>query len=112
MKRANAIPTKGKNPAAYLMEQAMREKQREDRVMKAAFKAVMLLSMMTLHDKFGFGKKRLEKFFDEVFKLLEAYNEGYVDVKDFESVLWQECGIRIDILAKGAAGEAGTPEQR
>ncbi len=77
--------------------------QRDSMIMKATNKAMLLLAMMVLHDKFGFGKKRLEKFLEEYRKQLEAYNEGYIEsVKDFENVLWEECGIKID---EGIGGE-------
>lgn len=51
---------------------------------------------MVLHDKFGYGEKRLNKFIDEYHKQLEAYNDGYVEsVEDFKTVLRKECGIEL-----------------
>lgn len=51
---------------------------------------------MVLHDKFGYGEKRLNKFIDEYHKQLEAYNDGYVEsVEDFKTVLREECGIEL-----------------
>lgn len=40
----------------------------------------------------------MDKFLSEYRKQLEAYNNGYVEkAKDFEDVLWDECGIKIDL---------------
>ena len=57
----------------------------------------MIISLMVLHDKFGYGEKRLNKFIDEYQKQLDAYNSGYVErVSDFTTVLKEECGIELN----------------
>lgn len=57
---------------------------------------VTVLAVATLHDEFGYGEKRLNKFIDEYQKQLEAYNSGYVErVSDFTTVLKEECGIEL-----------------
>ena len=80
------------NPALARLTQ-----QRKDNMLiSAAGKANLIISLMVLHDKFGYGEKRLSKFLDEYNKQLEAYNEGYVEsVSDFTTVLKEECGIEI-----------------
>ena len=58
---------------------------------------VTVLAVATLHDEFGYGEKRLNKFIDEYQKQLEAYNSGYVEhVSDFTTVLKEECGIELN----------------
>ena len=65
-------------------------------LISAAGKANMIISLMVLHDKFGYGEKRLHKFIDEYQKQLAAYNSGYIEsVKDFTTVLKEECGIEL-----------------
>jgi len=65
-------------------------------LISAAGKANLIISLMVLHDKFGYGEKRLNKFIDEYHKQLEAYNDGYVEnVEDFKTVLREECGIEL-----------------
>ena len=92
MKRINT--KKGMNPVLA----AMSAIHREDKLISAAAKANMLISLMVLHDKFGFESKRLQRYIDEYHKQLEAYNSGYIEtVKDFEEVLWDECGIKVEI---------------
>lgn len=93
MKKKNTIPQRRINPMIYLANQ----QQRDNMFMRAAHKANMLLALMVLHDKFNFEKDKLEWFITQYTKQLDAYNEGYVEsVKDFEQVLWDECGIKID----------------
>lgn len=85
---------KGMNPALA----AMTAKHREGMLISAAAKANMLVTLMVLHDKYGFGQKRLERFMDEYRKQLDAYNSGHVEtVQDFEKVLWEECGIKVEL---------------
>lgn len=85
---------RGMNPALA----AMSRKHEEYNLIKATGKANLIVSLMVLHDKFGFGQKRCERFIDEYRKQLDAYNEGYVEsVKNFEGVLKDEMGIEIQI---------------
>ena len=86
------IKRKGMNPALARMTQI----RKDNMLISAAGKANMIISLMVLHDKFGYGEKRLNKFIDEYQKQLDAYNSGYVEsVEDFRTVLKEECGIEI-----------------
>ncbi len=86
------IKKKGMNPALARMTQI----RKDNMLISAAGKANMIISLMVLHDKFGYGEKRLNKFIDEYQKQLDAYNSGYVEsVKDFTEVLKEECGIEL-----------------
>lgn len=87
------IKKKGINPALVRMTQI----RKDNMLISAAGKANMIISLMVLHDKFGYGEKRLNKFIDEYQKQLDAYNSGYVEsVKDFTTVLKEECGIELN----------------
>ena len=84
---------KGINPALAQMNQYQR-----DRVLiKSAYKANMILSLTVLLDKFDFEQEQLELFLAEVRKLLDAYNEGYINVKDIEDTLVEEVGIKVEM---------------
>lgn len=86
------IKKKGMNLALARITQI----RKDNMLISAAGKANMIISLMVLHDKFGYGEKRLNKFIDEYQKQLEAYNSGYVEsVNDFIEVLKEECGIEI-----------------
>lgn len=94
MKKKQVFKTKQVNPALQVFGQRYRENQ----LINAAAKANMIISLMVLHDKYDFGKKRLNRFLEEYNKQLKAYESGHVEnVKDFEDVLWEECGIRIEL---------------
>lgn len=87
------IKKKGINPALARMTQI----RKDNMLISAAGKANMIISLMVLHDKFGYGEKRLNKFIDEYQKQLDAYNSGYIEsVKDFTTVLKEECGIELN----------------
>lgn len=86
------IKKKGMNPALTRITQI----RKDNMLISAAGKANMIISLMVLHDKFGYGEKRLNKFIDEYQKQLDAYNSGYVEsVNDFTEVLKEECGIEL-----------------
>ena len=87
MKRENM------NPALARMTRVVEQ----NKLIAAAGKANMIISLMVLHDKFGYGEKRLNKFIDEYQKQLDAYNSGYVEsASDFTTVLKEECGIELN----------------
>lgn len=87
------IKRKGINPALARMTQI----RKDNMLISATGKANMIISLMVLHDKFGYGQKRLNKFIEEYQKQLDAYNSGYVEsVSDFTMVLKEECGIELN----------------
>ena len=81
------------NPALARMTRVVEQ----NKLIAAAGKANMIISLMVLHDKFGYGEKKLNKFIDEYQKQLDAYNSGYVEsASDFTTVLKEECGIELN----------------
>lgn len=63
--------------------------------MDFAFKQMMLLPLMVLRDKYGYGAKRLEDFIENVADMLDSYNKGYLDLDDIEQTLKEETGIEV-----------------
>ncbi len=63
--------------------------------MDFAFRQMMLLPLMVLRDKYGYGAQRLEQFIDDVADMLDSYNKGYLDLDDIEQILKEETGIEI-----------------
>ncbi len=63
--------------------------------MDFAFGQMMLLPLMVLRDKYGYGAKRLEEFIDNVADMLDSYNKGYLDLDDIEKTLEEETGIKV-----------------
>lgn len=63
--------------------------------MDFAFKQMMLLPLMVLRDKYGYGAQRLERFIDDVADMLDSYNKGYLDLDDIKKTLEEETGIKV-----------------
>ena len=83
---------KNMNPALARMTRVVEQ----NKLIAAAGKANMIISLMVLHDKFDFTPEQLDDFLTEYQKQLDAYNRGYVEsVNDFTDVLKEECGIEL-----------------
>ena len=61
-----------------------------------AFFLMLALPLMVLHDKYGFGKVRGERFIDQVLELYDSFEKGYVSLDDLHNCLWEEGGIKIE----------------
>lgn len=80
------------NPALARMTRIVEQ----NKLIDAAGKANLIISLVVLHDKFDFTPEQLDDFLTEYHKQLDAYNTGYVEsVEDFRSVLKDECGIEV-----------------
>ena len=80
------------NPALARMTRIVEQ----NKLIDAAGKANLIISLMVLHDKFDFTPEQLDDFLTEYRKQLYAYNTGYVEsVEDFRTVLKDECGIEV-----------------
>lgn len=51
---------------------------------------------MVLHDKFGFGKERLDRFMRELMKTMESINQNYCSLPDLYETLTEETKIDFD----------------
>lgn len=54
---------------------------------------------MVLHDKFGFGEKRLKRFDDEVSEVMRSIVGGYLTAKDIYDWFEDELGMKFDLAA-------------
>ncbi|MBU5627719.1 hypothetical protein KQI82_12445 [Oscillibacter sp. MSJ-2] len=61
-----------------------------------AFSMMLGLPVMVLHDKFGFGPVRCERFTDAVLELYDSFEKGYVSIEDIHGTLKEETGITIE----------------
>lgn len=59
--------------------QLNRQKNKENKEM---FGNALTILLRVLHDKFGFGNKRLERLIDEIDKFNEDFNAGLIDPKE------------------------------
>ena len=53
-------------------------------------------TLYVLHEKFGFGKKRLERFTSELVEASECIQGKYVTREDMLEVLVKEVGLALD----------------
>lgn len=75
---------------------------KEGATKNAADKAFLLmlgLPMMVLHDKYGFGKVRCERFIDQVLELYDSFEKDLITLDDIHKCLWDEAGIKIESKA-------------
>jgi hypothetical protein len=73
---------------------------KKDAALKAietALNMMIALPIMVLHDKFGFGPKRTERLIDEIKKLYDSFDEGYLTIEDIKNTIYEELGIEIDM---------------
>lgn len=56
-------------------------------VEKAVFEYCWLFCLQTLHYEFGFGQKRLQRFFDEASKAVDAFDVGAFSIDEMRQAL-------------------------
>lgn len=57
----------------------------------------IILSVATLHDEFGFGEKRCQRFIDRFNLKAECLSEDYCTWQDYIDVIKEELNIELDI---------------
>lgn len=73
----------------------VRNRRDADNLITSAHKLATLLYLTVLHDKHGFGTKRLERVLDQVNDLLDSFNKGYISIDDLNNTLYEETGIKV-----------------
>ena len=74
------------------------------------FQTVTALMLLSLHDEFGFGKKRLEQLMDRFMFKTECLMDpaNLFCWQDVREIMKDECGMDLEIrLAEGNAGIGG-----
>ena len=87
-----------KSQKTYTLTQAQLDqklKAVEMQATKKAFVMMMGFPLLTLRDKFGFGKERLNRFMDKMLDLYEAYEMDYVDLADLDRTIMDETGVTL-----------------
>lgn len=62
-------------------------------VEKNVFEYCWLFCLQTLHYEFGFGKVRLERFFNEAAKAVDAFDSGVFSIDDMRQALKDDAGF-------------------
>lgn len=72
------------------------EKRNADRVVAKSYKEFVVIGYIVLHDKFGFGQKRIIRLQEEMKKCLETAADGGTNGKHVGVVLKSKYGIDVD----------------
>lgn len=72
----------------------------ENDLKESCKRSLSAMTCMTLHDEFGFGHDRLEKFIKRWNLKVDCLHEDLVSWEDYASILKEECGIDIDVENK------------
>ena len=87
-----------KSQKTYTLTQAQIDQMKKEVSMEATKKAFVMMMgfpLLTLRDKFGFGKERLNRFMDKMMDLYEAYEMDYVDLADLNDTIMKETGVTL-----------------
>lgn len=93
-----------KSQKTYTLTQAQLDEKLKAVEMEATKKAFLMMMgfpLLTLRDKFGFGKARLNRFMDKMLDLYEAYENDYVDLDDLNNTILEETGVTLLEKRKG-----------
>ena len=66
-----------------------------DQGVNAGCAKTLILINYILHNRFGFGKKRFRRIYDEAKYLGECVDEGRLSLEDMHQVLIDECDMDI-----------------
>ena len=77
--------------AAIMQAKRSAANQATDNVVKL----MLALPVYVLHDKWGFGRTRCERFVEQLLELYEAYQQDYVTIEDLMQVLADEAGVTV-----------------
>lgn len=95
-RRRNARTEK---PRTYVLTEDQINKMKQDVVDAAARRAFLMfmsIPVMVLHDKFGFGKIRLERFMDYALLWFNSVQNNEARLTELLKIASDECGININ----------------
>lgn len=58
---------------------------------------LMYIAMLVLHDKFGFGKKRLTRFYNGMSTHSECINKDFVQMDEIKKIINGELGLAVKV---------------
>lgn len=81
-------------PKTYVLTQDQIDQIKKEAA-DEAFKLLIAVPATVLHDKFGFGRIRLDRFFHYMFGWVEDIQNGIVSIHDVLEICEKEAGITI-----------------
>lgn len=82
----------------YVLTQAQIDEMKLEAVNEATRKAFLMflsIPVMVLHDKFGFGKRRLDKLMHYCLAWYEAIQNNETKLMELVKIAENECGIKV-----------------
>ena len=79
-----------------LLSTLRRQRMHSEMAIASSFTVYMMLTLLILHDEYGFGQKRAERFTESFHRLLTSYNNGEIDVKDMQQRILDELGMIVE----------------
>ena len=81
------------SPDAVLLR--LYEAEREKKLVARIIHDLNISWLMTMHDKFGFGKEMLECLYNSQMELWDGIEKNYLSAADMETVLRDEVGLEF-----------------
>lgn len=94
-RRRNA---RNEKPKTYVLTEDQITKLKQDAAYEAtrrAFFMFMAIPIMVLHDKFGFGVRRLTKFLDYALIWFDSVQKNETSLTELVKIAEKECGIKV-----------------
>lgn len=80
-----------------LIREMRQTQKRSETAIAATYTAYMLMALYTLHEDFGFGKKRATKFYESIYKRIEEYGDGKLSVAEMQKTIFD----KLDMIVEG-----------
>ena len=84
--------------ATYTLRNEDVTRIKQDAAQEAIDKAFVLmlgLPMIVLHDKYGWGNKRLSDFIDHVLEQYDSFNKNFIALDDLWNTIEKETGVKL-----------------
>lgn len=101
--------------AVYQVKRSDLERLHDDamtQVSRKVIPVILLTSLMVLRDKYGFGRKRLSDFAEQVFDVYEAVDREFVTFDDLAETIEKETGVRLSVCEKGFRVDTGKENEK
>lgn len=70
-----------------------------ERIRNCTLDTVLILTLVTLRDEFGFGEKRLRQFMKRFDSKTDCLTGDFATWQDMKDILSEECNIHLEIRA-------------
>lgn len=109
--RRRSAKQQQQKPKTYMLTEDQINKMKMDAVNEAVHRAFLMflsIPVMVLHDKFGFGKRRLGKLMHYCLVWYEAVQNNEVKLTELIGIAEKECGIEVLNYTEGGNNDFKT----